>query len=141
MLDVERSQITKPEPPMLSQPGLFIRERAQFHFGNLHGATIWTVEFGNQGEPWIPVVGDWDGTGTSKPGLYKREAAEFHLGDLSGATIKIVPFGNRGTDWIPVIGDWGDLRIAPRHSVLTTPFELKPHTGIDSANRMYFITF
>lgn len=44
---------------MASLPGLYFRNAAQFHLGNWGGITIKVQQFGNGGNDWVPLVGNW----------------------------------------------------------------------------------
>jgi hypothetical protein len=93
---------------MTSKLGLYFRSTAQFHYCNLDGVPIKIVEFGNSGGNYIPVAGDWNGTGTDRPGLYARDIAQFQLRINDGPPPLDwhVDFGNIGNNGIPVVGDW-----------------------------------
>jgi hypothetical protein len=96
---------------MRSHPVLYFRKTAEFHYGDMNGATIRVVRFGDPGTTAVPFVGDWDGSGTDKPilhfGWYPSDPgpSEFHLGDLQGNTVKVVRFGDKGIG-LSEFGDW-----------------------------------
>jgi hypothetical protein len=68
--------------------------------------------FGLAGD--IPLVGDWDGTGTLKAGLFRKGLFILDLsGHMSGVATgkqdQVFYFG-MGTD-IPICGDWGNTGV------------------------------
>ncbi len=96
------------QPPKPMNVGVF--RKGDWHL-DLSGTAQWTPATdlaGNFGAPGdIPVLGDWDGSGTMKVGVFRN--GEWHL-DLSGtgqwspATDRVGNFGLPGD--IPVVGDW-----------------------------------
>ncbi len=96
------------EPPKPMNVGVF--RKGDWHL-DLSGTAQWTPATdlaGNFGAPGdIPVLGDWDGSGTMKVGVFRN--GEWHL-DMSGtgqwspATDRVGNFGLPGD--IPVVGDW-----------------------------------
>jgi predicted outer membrane repeat protein len=55
---------------------------------------------------WIPVVGDWAGSGHTGIGVFDPTTATFYLrnSDSPGAPDFVIHYG--GTGWVPVVGDW-----------------------------------
>jgi uncharacterized cupin superfamily protein len=57
------------------------------------------------GSGWIPVVGDWNGDGTTKMGVYRATEGTWRLDYYgNGSVIKAYSFGTSGST--PIIGDW-----------------------------------
>jgi hypothetical protein len=55
---------------------------------------------------WIPVVGDWTGSGHTGIGVFDPTTATFYLrnSDSPGAPDFVIHYGGAG--WVPVVGDW-----------------------------------
>lgn len=55
-----------------------------------------------------PIVGDWDGNGTTTVGLYDPATGAFYLknSNASGAADIVFTFGPGGAGFVPVVGDW-----------------------------------
>jgi hypothetical protein len=64
--------------------------------------TVVAITFGGSG--WIPLTGDWNGSGTTQIGAYDPSNNTFYLGDSAGVPQQTITFG--GTGWIPLAGDW-----------------------------------
>jgi hypothetical protein len=57
---------------------------------------------------WVPVVGDWDGNGTTTVGVFDPSTATWYLRNANSAGAPdYVPFQYGLPGWIPVVGDWG----------------------------------
>jgi reprolysin-like metallo-peptidase family M12B len=73
-----------------------------------------SISYGAAGD--MPVVGDWDGNGTTTIGLYRPIISTFYLrnSNSTGAPDIIVSFGDGPGGDIPIVGDWdgdGDTTI------------------------------
>ena len=56
---------------------------------------------------WQPVVGDWDGDGTTTIGVFDPTTATWYLKNSnSPGAPDIAPFAYGAPGWIPVVGDW-----------------------------------
>ncbi|MCI0459687.1 MAG: hypothetical protein L0Z62_22275 [Gemmataceae bacterium] len=62
---------------------------------------------------WVPVVGDWDGDGTTTIGAfdpfgqYGQPVATWYLRNSNGpGAPDLAPFQYGAAGWIPVVGDW-----------------------------------
>jgi hypothetical protein len=65
--------------------------------------------FGSRG--WIPVVGDWTGSGYTGIGAFDPRTATWYLRDTASPGPPDFVFQYGGAGWIPVVGDWnGDGR-------------------------------
>jgi hypothetical protein len=61
---------------------------------------------------WIPVVGDWIGSGRTGIGMYDPSTATWYLRNSAGAGAPDFVFRYGWTDWKPVVGDWnGDGKV------------------------------
>jgi hypothetical protein len=67
-----------------------------------------TLGYGPPGAGWLPVVGDWDGNGTTTVGLYNPATAYFYLRNSNTTGVGNISFfyGAPAKNWIPVAGDW-----------------------------------
>jgi parallel beta-helix repeat protein len=67
-----------------------------------------TIGYGPPGAGWLPLVGDWDGNGTTTVGLYNPATGYFYLrnSNTTGAGDITFFYGDPSKDWIPVAGDW-----------------------------------
>ncbi len=85
-----------------STPGLYDSRDGVFHrYENK------PFRYGSRNSSWIPVVGNWNGSGVDDIGLYDSSDGVFHL---KGSTP--FRFGPRGSSWLPVSGDWNANSIA-----------------------------
>lgn len=71
---------------------------------NTPGPADTTVQYGNSG--WEPVVGDWDGNGTTTLGVYSPTTSTFYLrnSNIPGPADNTLSYGNSG--WVPISGNW-----------------------------------
>ncbi|MGN9786939.1 CHAP domain-containing protein [Nonomuraea sp. ZG12] len=86
--------------------GVYRPENGTFYLrdNNWAGPADITVQFGNLGDK--PLVGDWDGNGTTTIGVYRPETRFFYMRNSNtrgDAEIGFV-FGNPGD--VPIAGDW-----------------------------------
>ncbi len=80
------------------------------------GAADWMYSYGPSSSGWIPLTGDWDGTGSSTAGLYDPDTGMWFLRYIHGPGPASAPFsyGPGGLGWRPVVGDWnGDGKDSP----------------------------
>jgi hypothetical protein len=96
---------------------------------NTTGKANITVQFGTGGKGWLPITGDWTGTGTTKIGLYNPATSTFYLKNTltGGAPDTIFQFGTAGQGWLPIAGDWtgsGTTKIG-LYNPATSTFYLK----------------
>jgi hypothetical protein len=70
-----------------------------------------TIGYGPAGQGWLPVVGDWNGGGTTTVGLYDPATGYFYLhnSNTTGKGEVAFYYGATGQNWIPVAGDWTGL--------------------------------
>jgi uncharacterized delta-60 repeat protein len=95
-------------PPKISTVGVFDPGFATWylHNFNLPGAPD-IAPFAYGGTGWIPVVGDWDGDGTTTIGVFDPATATWYLKNSNGpGAPDIAPFPYGGAGWTPVVGDW-----------------------------------
>jgi uncharacterized delta-60 repeat protein len=64
--------------------------------------SVSSVLFGLPG--WIPVEGDWDGSGTKGMGVFDPSSATWYLLPSDSTTVTSFQYGAPG--WKPVVGDW-----------------------------------
>jgi hypothetical protein len=67
-----------------------------------------TIGYGPPGQGWLPLVGDWDGIGTTTVGLYNPASGYFYLRNSNTTGVGNIAFfyGDPSQDWTPVAGDW-----------------------------------
>ncbi|MDQ2632100.1 MAG: hypothetical protein M3Y75_14185 [Actinomycetota bacterium] len=53
-----------------------------------------------------PVVGDWDGNGTTTVGLYEPNAGNWVLRNVNSGTGSNISFQYGGSQFTPIAGDW-----------------------------------
>jgi hypothetical protein len=72
------------------------------------GAADITIAYGPPGQGWLPLVGDWAGSGTTTVGLYNPATDNFYLRDsnTTGMAEVSFAFGDPTKNWTPVAGDW-----------------------------------
>jgi hypothetical protein len=59
------------------------------------------------GAGWVPVSGDWTGSGSSGIGVFDPATATWYLKNTTGRGIPdVTPFAYGGANWIPIVGDW-----------------------------------
>jgi PKD repeat protein len=84
-------------------------------FRNSSGYGYWYLDYNNDGvidkefqfgsTADIPVVGDWDGNGTSDAGVFRPPSGYWYLDTNKNSSVEYTfPFGKSGD--IPVVGDW-----------------------------------
>ena len=90
--------------------GLFEPVKSTFFLKNSNtpGVADAIVRYGPKGVGWEPIVGDWDGNGTSTMGLFDPASSTFFLrnSNTPGVADAIVRFGPKGVGWEPIVGDW-----------------------------------
>ena len=65
-----------------------------------------SFKFGAPG--WIPITGDWTGTGHTGIGVFDPTSATFYLRNETGAGAPDAGrFAYGAPGWLPVAGDWG----------------------------------
>jgi hypothetical protein len=67
-----------------------------------------TIGYGPPGQGWQPLVGDWDGNGTTTVGLYNPATGYFYLRNSNTTGVGDITFfyGDPTKNWTPVAGDW-----------------------------------
>jgi hypothetical protein len=64
--------------------------------------------FAYGGVGWLPVVGDWTGSGKTTVGVVDPSTMTWYLRNSNSAGAPdITPFAYGGVGWQPVAGDWG----------------------------------
>jgi subtilisin family serine protease len=111
-------QSNDPTTPVLNVPlngtgfilmdtiGVYRPSNQKFYLrnSNTSGFADVVVQFGLSGD--IPVLGDWDGNGTTTIGVYRPTNSTFYLRNLNTAGVAdtVVQYGISGD--IPIAGDW-----------------------------------
>jgi probable HAF family extracellular repeat protein len=110
----KRGFVLTPAPPAASAVGLFRPSDGTFYL-DYNGNGVWEgcgvdrcLSIGMNGD--IPLVGDWNGSGTSKVGAFRPSDGTFYL-DYNGSgtwegcgTDRCLQIGLNGD--IPLVGDW-----------------------------------
>ena len=93
-----------------SEIGVFRNSSGNWYLNfNNNGVVDKTFHFGASGD--IPVVGDWNGNGTSDIGVFRPSSGNWYLDyNKTGQVDKTFHFGTTGD--IPVVGDWDGNRIS-----------------------------
>ena len=99
-----------------TQLGLFRPSTAEW-FLNRNGNRAWNgckkdtciTGFGTAGD--VPVIGDWNGTGTSKIGVFRPSTGQWLLdlngnGKWDGSTVDLYVIGYGESGEIPIVGKW-----------------------------------
>ena len=90
--------------------GLYDRKTCTWYLRNelTTGVADITIGYGPAGAGWQPVVGDWDGNGTTTVGLYNPATGYFYLHNSNTTGTGEVAFfyGDPSQHWTPVAGDW-----------------------------------
>jgi hypothetical protein len=94
----------------LATPGLYDPTSSWWYLRNSNatgGANI-MAGYGPPGGNWIPLSGDWTGSGTDTIGLYNPATGFFYLHNSNTTGVGDITFfyGDPGQHWIPVVGDW-----------------------------------
>jgi serine protease len=73
---------------------------------NEPGVANFFFTFGAVGD--LPIVGDWDGNGTTTIGVYRPSTGDFFLRNTNASGVPDVSFqfGAGGAGYIPLAGDW-----------------------------------
>jgi hypothetical protein len=58
---------------------------------------------------WKPVVGDWDGNGTTTIGVFDPSIGNFYLRNSNSAGVADLSIFFGGSGDIPIAGDWDGL--------------------------------
>ena len=96
------------EPHSVVTAGLYDAQTSTFYFKSAAGQPSIVVTYSSAQPNWIPVVGDWTGSGTTTVGLYDPTNAVFHLltSNTTNSPTIDVAFGVPGSNSIPLAGDW-----------------------------------
>jgi hypothetical protein len=72
---------------------------------NSAGPADTVIAYGAAG--WVPVVGDWDGSGKTGVGAFDPATATWYLRTTDGSGPSTLVFQYGAPGWVPVVGDWG----------------------------------
>ncbi len=90
--------------------GLYNSTASTFYLKNslAGGSADVSTRFGPTGKGWKPLMGDWDGNGTTTVGLYEPVNSTFFLKNSNGPGVAdvVFRFGPAGRVWTPLVGDW-----------------------------------
>jgi hypothetical protein len=90
--------------------GLYAPASALFSLSdsNAAGTDGISLSYGPANSQWIPLSGDWTGSGVDSVGLYNSATSTFYLrqSNASGSTDIAFTFGPANSQWIPLAGDW-----------------------------------
>lgn len=103
--------------PGMDTIGLYDPVNAHFYLADKNSANLQLTDvnsFGFEGlvpSGWIPLVGDWTGSGKDTIGLYDPADGLFILADantnnLQQLHVNTFAFPGVPSDWRPVVGDW-----------------------------------
>ena len=137
----------------LTTTGLYNPSTSTFSLRNTNSAgnADATFVYGTAGAGWIPIAGDWDGSGTVTIGLYNPQTSIFYLRNTNTAgyvdtTFQYGPAGlPAGSQWIPLAGDWdgNGTDTVGLYNPVTSVFYLRNTNSLQSANDKGFadVTF
>ena len=99
-------RIANPSPPPRHTVGSFVSSEQVFYLRNSNtaGPADITLQYGPVGA--IPIVGDWDGNGTTTIGVYDPNTQTFYLrnSNTPGDADITIRYGPPGA--VPIVGDW-----------------------------------
>ncbi len=75
------------------------------HATNTYGAADFVFGYGGS-SGFVPLAGDWDGSGSSTAGLYDTTTGAFFLRNGAGGGLADVSFTYGGGNQVPIVGDW-----------------------------------
>ena len=99
-------------PAFTDTPGLYRADSSTFYLrgSDSTGYADATFAYGPAGEstPWVPLAGDWTGSGVTTIGLYDPATSVFYLKDSNsgGYADTTFAYGPAGAGWLPIVGDW-----------------------------------
>jgi glucose/arabinose dehydrogenase len=103
-------KITQAPVTRTTVPGLYNSQGSSFFLKNSNTTGIADMAFayGPPASGWIPLVGDWTGSGVKTPGLYAPSTGTFFLrnSNTMGFADITFQFGPGGAGMIPLVGDW-----------------------------------
>jgi hypothetical protein len=104
-----------------------------FNFGPADPGYNGTTNIG-----WLPIVGDWTGSGTTTVGLYDPSSGTFYLRDsnTAGPADTMFGYGPGDQGWVPVVGDWtgSGTTTVGLYAPLTSTFYLKDSNSAGPAD-------
>jgi hypothetical protein len=91
-----------------SNPGVFDPGTGTWYLRGSNGPGAPDAgKFAYGGKNWLPVVGDWDGNGTTTIGVVDPSTETWYLKNTNAAgAADYTPFKYGAPGWIPVAGDW-----------------------------------
>jgi hypothetical protein len=128
-------------------PGLFDPTNSLFYLrsSNSSGFADSVIAYGPGGvsPAWIPLVGDWTGSGVMTIGLYNPATSTFYLknSNTSGFADTVFTFDPAGTtaSWIPLVGDWtgSGVTTVGLYNPATSTFYLKDSNSGGNADTVF----
>jgi hypothetical protein len=128
-------------------PGLYASNSSVFYLrtSNSGGFSDSTIVYGpaNASPAWIPLAGDWTGTGGATIGLYNPATATFYLKDANtsgyaDAAFSLTPSGVTAS-WVPLAGDWtgSGVTTVGLYDPATSTFYLKNSNSGGAADTVF----
>jgi cell wall assembly regulator SMI1 len=131
----------------VTTPGLYDPGNSVFYLrsSNSGGFADSTIAYGPAGASpaWVPLAGDWSGTGTTTIGLYDPASSTFYLknANTSGYADTVFSFAPAGVtvSWIPLVGDWtgSGVTTVGLYNPATATFYLKDSNSGGSADTVF----
>jgi hypothetical protein len=125
-----------PAPPPGDTPGIYVSGSGAWFLRNTNtaGAADTAFTFGPGGSSVVPIVGDWNGDGSTTPGLYNPTTGAFFLknSNFGGPADVVFTFGAANAGLVPIVGDWdgdGDDSVGLYDPVHSTFFLKNTNAG------------
>jgi len=104
-----------PDMPILDAPltgkgvnpdtiGVYRPGNSTFYLSNNNSTAAIVGNYGNPGD--LPIVGDWDGNGTTTIGVYRPSNSTFYLRNTNTAGPANFTINNGNVGDLPIVGDW-----------------------------------
>jgi hypothetical protein len=138
---------TVPATVATTTPGLYDPTNSLFYLrsSNSGGFADSVIAYGPGGASpaWIPLVGDWTGSGVTTIGLYDPATSTFYLknSNSSGFADTVFTFDPAGAtaSWIPLVGDWtgSGVTTVGLYNPATSTFYLKDSNSGGNADTVF----
>jgi hypothetical protein len=127
--------------------GLYNPATSTFYLKNSNSTgyadTVFTFDPAGATASWIPLAGDWTGSGATTVGLYDPATSTFYLKDSNsgGSADTVFTFDPAGAtaSWVPLAGDWtgSGATTVGLYDPTTSTFYLKDSNSGGSANTVF----